>query len=154
MLKINEKAPDFKLKNKEGVFYSLKDFNSDFLIIYFYPRDNTPGCSIEASEFSEDLNEFRKLNAKIVGISGGDEESKKKFSEKYDLRVLLLSDHDFSTCKRYSVYGEKKFIGNEFLGINRVTFVLDKDKKIIRIFEKDNTRGHSQEVLEFLRNES
>lgn len=150
MVKINDKAPDFGLKDKSGKIYSLKDVKGDYKVIYFYPKDDTPGCTIEAQAFTRDLNKFNKIKTVVVGISGGDETMKKKFCEKYNLKVLLLSDPDFSVCKKYGVYGEKSFMGNKFLGIKRTTFVLDKDNKIMKIYEKVKPEGHSEEVLEFL----
>ena len=151
MLKINDVAFDFKLKDKSGKFYSLKDIKGDHKIIYFYPKDDTPGCTIEAQAFTIDLNKFNKINAVIIGISGGDENSKRKFCEKYDLKILLLSDPDFNICRKYNVYGEKSFMGNKFLGIKRTTFVLDKNDRVIKIYENVKPEGHSEEVLKFLK---
>ncbi len=150
MLQINNNAPEFYLKDKDGKVHSLKDINAKYIVLYFYPKDDTSGCTIEAKGFTNDLNKFEKLNAKIIGISGGDENTKKKFCDKYNLKVLLLSDPDFSVCKKYEVYGEKSFMGNEFLGIKRTTFVINKDKKIVKIYENVKPEGHSEEILEFL----
>ncbi len=150
MLKINDNAPDFYLKDKDGKTYSLKNIDSEYIVLYFYPKDDTSGCTIEAKEFTNDLNKFEKLNAEVIGISGGDENTKKKFCDKYNLKVLLLSDSDFSICKKYGVYGEKSFMGRKFLGIKRTTFVLDKNKIIVKIYENVKPEGHSEEILEFL----
>src|SRR3989344_5487397 len=98
-----KKAINFLLKDKEGREHSLEDINSDYIVLYFYPKDSTPGCTIESQEFTQDLDKFRKLNISIVGISGGNEESKKKFCERYNLRIILLSDSDFSVSKKYGV---------------------------------------------------
>ena len=152
MLKLNDKAHDFFLKDKSGKIYSLKDIKGDHKVIYFYPKDDTSGCTIEAQAFTRDLSKFKKINAAVIGISGGDENSKRKFCEKYDLKVLLLSDPDFSVCKKYGVYGEKSFMGNKFLGIKRTTCVLDKNDKAIKIYENVKPEGHSEDVLEFLKN--
>ena len=152
MLKEGEQAPDFSLRDKDSNIHSLSEINSDHVVIYFYPKDSTPGCTIEAQEFSKDIEEFDKLNIKIIGISGGDEKSKTKFCEKHDLKILLLSDSDFSVSNNYGVYGEKSFMGRKYMGISRWTFVLNKDHKIIKIYDKVKPAEHSQEVLEFIRN--
>lgn len=148
-----KKAPNFSLKDKEKKIYSLKDFNSDFLVVYFYPKDDTPGCTIEAQEFTNNLEKFKKLNASIIGISGGNEGTKAKFCNKYNLKVLLLSDPDFSISKKYGVYGEKSFLGKKFMGIKRTTFILDKNKNIIKAYENVKPLDHSKEILEFIKNQ-
>lgn len=153
MLQINDKAQEFALKNKDGRFHLLKNISAEYIILYFYPKDDTPGCTIEAKEFTNDLNKFEKLNVKIIGISGGDETTKKKFCDKYNLKILLLSDPDFSVCKKYGVYGEKSFMGKKFMGINRTTFVIDKNKKIVKVYEDVKPEDHSKEILEFIKNE-
>ncbi|MBI2105284.1 peroxiredoxin [Candidatus Woesearchaeota archaeon] len=153
MLNINEKAPNFKLRDKDGEIHELNKINSEYFVIYFYPKDDTTGCTTEAKEFTTNLEKFEELNTKIIGISGGDENSKKKFIEKYDLKILLLSDTHFDVCKKYGVYGWKNFMGNKFLGINRTTYVLNKNKKVIKVYGKVKAEGHSKEVLEFIRDE-
>lgn len=145
------KAHDFLLRDKNGKEHSLKDFNTDFTVLYFYPKDDTAGCTIEAVEFTKDLEKFRKLNTSIIGISGGNEETKKKFCDRHNLKILLLSDPDFSVCKKYGVYGKKNFMGNEFMGIIRTTFILDKNKNIIKVYEKVKPENHSKEVLESIK---
>lgn len=150
-MKEGEKAIDFLLEDKDGEKYSLKDFNSDYLVLYFYPRDSTPGCTIQAQEFTKNLDKFKKLNAFVLGISGGNEETKKKFYEKFNLKVLLLSDPDYSISAKYGVYEEKSFLGRKFLGIKRTTFVLDKNRNIIKVFEKVNPKKHSEEVMDFIK---
>ena len=152
MVKVGEQAPDFSLRDKDSNIHSLSEINSDYVLVYFYPKDSTPGCTIEAQEFSKDIEYFDKLNVKVIGISGGDEKSKTKFCEKYDLKILLLSDSDFSISNNYGVYGEKSFMGRKYMGISRWTFVLNKDHKIIKIYDKVKPAEHSQEVLEFIRN--
>ena len=149
MLSINDSL-DFNLKNREGKSFSLKDLKGDFKVVYFYPKDDTSGCTVEAQEFTRDLDKYKKLKTAVVGISGGDENTKRKFIDKYNLKVLLLSDSDFSVCKKYGVYGEKSFMGRKFLGIKRTTFALDKDNKIIKIYENVKPEGHSQDVLKFI----
>lgn len=151
MLKSNDKAPAFELKDKDGKLHKLDEIKSELIVIYFYPKDGTPGCTIEAKEFSGLLNEFKKLNCGVIGISGGNESSKKKFYNDCNLKVTLLSDYNFKVCKNYWVYGEKRFMGKKFMGIKRTTFILDKNKKIIKIFENVKALGHAREVLEFVK---
>ena len=119
MVKVGGKAPAFTLKDKDGKAYALKDIPGAFRILYFYPKDDTPGCTIEAKAFSKDLDKFKKLGATIVGISGGDEKTKTKFCKKYDLNILLLSDTDFKVSDAYGQYGEKSFMGRKYMGISR-----------------------------------
>jgi len=145
------KAPEFTLQDKDSKKHSLKDIKSDFVIVYFYPRDNTPGCTMEAIMFTKDLAKFKKLNTSIVGISGGDEKSKTKFCEKNKLKVTLLSDPDFKVCKKYKTYGKKKFMGREFMGIKRETFVLDKKHNIIKHYKTVKPTEHSKDLLDFIR---
>ena len=152
VLKDGKKAPDFGLKDMHGDVFDLEGLTSNYVVVYFYPKDNTPGCTIEANEFSSVLDDFKKLGVSVVGISGGDEKSKKKFCEKNELRVTLLSDPDFKVCKNYKAYGEKKFMGRTYDGIFRITYVLDKDKKIVKVFDKVKAAGHAKEVLEFIKN--
>ena len=150
-LKIGDKAPEFSLKDKDSKLHSLKDVKSSFIVLYFYPKDSPPGCTIEAHQFNKDLPNFKKLNTVIIGISGGDEKSKTKFCEKHNLKLLLLSDSDFKVSKEYNVYGEKSFMGKKFLGISRTTFILDKNHKIINIYNKVNPQSNSEEVLSFIK---
>ena len=142
---------EFSLNDKDGRTISLKDFNSDYIVVYFYPKDNTPGCTIESKKFNDALDQFSKLNTIIIGISGGDEKSKTKFCDKHDLKLTLLSDPNFKVSESYGVYGEKSFMGKKYMGISRQTFVLNKNHKIIKIFEKVKPIIHTKEVLEFIR---
>lgn len=144
------KAPQFSLKDKDGIVHRLDAFKDDIVVVYFYPRDNTPGCTIEASQFTAALSKFKKLGAAVVGISGGDEKSKTKFCEKHDLKVLLLSDPDFAVAKAYGAYGKKKFMGREFMGIFRNTYIIDQKREIVKVFEKVKAATHVQEVLDYL----
>jgi thioredoxin-dependent peroxiredoxin len=147
MVKIGEKAKEFTLKDKDGRSHALKEIKSEYTVLYFYPKDNTPGCTIEANNFNDKLAQFSKLGAKIIGISGGDEKSKTSFCKKYDLKITLLSDPDFSVCKTYGCYGKKQFMGRTYNGIFRNTFLLDKDKKILKIYEKVSVKEHADEIL-------
>jgi thioredoxin-dependent peroxiredoxin len=145
-------AHDFNLSDKDNHFYSLNQLTkeNDFIVLYFYPKDDTPGCTIEAQMFTKNLNEFKKLKTLILGISGGDNKSKEKFCNKYDLKINLLSDIDFSVSKKYKVYEKKQMYGKEYYGISRITFIINKKKEIIKVFEKVDPKNHSKEVLEFI----
>jgi len=151
MLKSEDDAIDFSLKDRTGTQYSFKDFRNKNLVLYFYPKDDTPGCTIEANSFNQHLSAFKKLNTEVIGISGGDEQSKEKFCKKYGLKLLLLSDPDFGISRTYGVYGEKSFLGRKFMGIRRTTFILNKNRKILKVYEAVKPEAHAQEVLEFLK---
>ena len=150
-LKEGSQVPNFTLKDKDSQEHSLSNVNSEYVIVYFYPKDNTPGCTIEAISFSNNLNAFETLGATVIGISGGDEKSKTKFCEKHDLRVLLLSDPDFAVSDQYGVYGERSFMGKKYMGLSRDTFVLDKDHKVLKVFRSVKPANHLAEVLGFLK---
>ena len=144
---LGTQAPNFLLKDKDGKPHALNLMHGDFFVVYFYPKDDTPGCTIEAKEFTAHLSKFKRLNVPVIGISGGDEKTKKKFCEKHKLSVLLLSDPDFSVCKAYGAYGKKSFLGKQFMGILRTTFLLDKSKKIIKVYENVKPETHVVDVL-------
>lgn len=147
---IGKKAPAFTLKNKDGEDVKLNNIDSEYTVVYFYPRDNTPGCTIEAKDFSCMKDEFEKAGIKVIGISGGDEKSKTKFVEKQDLTIELVSDPEFKIATKYDSYGLKKFMGREYMGIKRNTFLLNKSKKIINAWENIKVKGHAQAVLDFI----
>ncbi|MBS3092998.1 peroxiredoxin [Candidatus Pacearchaeota archaeon] len=150
MLSENLPAPTFSLQDKDGNFHFLKT-NAKYLVLYFYPKDDTPGCTIEAIEFSKHILDLKKLGAEVIGISGGDNVSKKKFCSKYNLSVTLVSDPDFVVSKLYGVYGEKSFMGKKFYGIKRTTFIISQER-IIKIFENVKPQDHVQEIISFLQN--
>ena len=152
MLKENTKAKNFKLKDKDENVVELNNIDSKYIVLYFYPKDNTSVCTLEAIEFTSKKKDLEKLGATIIGISGGDAKSKTKFCEKNNLTITLLSDTDFKVSTLYGVYGEKKFMGRSYMGISRITFILDKDKKIIKVFEKVKPNEHANEVVEYLKN--
>lgn len=147
-MEIGKKAPAFTLKDKDGVKHALKDIDTDFTVVYFYPKDNTPGCTLESIGFSKRKKKFEKAGATIIGISGGDEKSKTKFCNKFKLGITLLSDTDNAIGKKYGVFTKKKFMGREYEGYNRTTFLLDKNKKIIRIYENVKAATHPQQILD------
>lgn len=146
-LKVGQTAPRFSLKDKDGKAHSLDTSKAEYTVLYFYPKDDTPGCTLEAKEFSQFIEKFASRNVRVVGVSGGDEKTKAKFCAKYSLKVPLVSDSDFKVAKAYGAYGTKKFMGRTFQGIFRKTFLVDKAGKIARIFDTVKPEGHAEEVL-------
>ena len=150
MLKINTKAPNFKLLSTSKETYSLKNSLGKYVVIYFYPKDDTPGCTIETNDFNKLLSKFEKLECEIYGISKDNIKSHDKFRDKYKIKFNLLADEEIKVLKSYKVWGKKKFMGREFMGINRTTFLIDKKGKIIKIWENVKVKDHAKEVLETL----
>lgn len=149
-MKIGDMAPDFILKDRLNQEHQLSKIKRK-KIVYFYPKDSTPGCTIESKGFSSLLEKFEELKATVIGISGGDNKSKEKFCADHNLKHVLLSDQDFKVSKNYEVYGQKSFMGKKYMGISRVTFILDENNRILKIFEKVVSMGHAKEVLKFLK---
>ena len=149
-LKTGIKAPVFSLLNQKGETFSTKKLETNHTVVYFYPKDLTPGCTLEAEEFTKHLKAFTKLETKIVGISGGGVDSKIKFCKKHKLKIDLLADEDFSVSKKFGAYGDKNFMGKTFKGIIRKTFIINKTGKIVQIYDKVTAEGHAEEVLEFI----
>ncbi|MGI0028667.1 MAG: peroxiredoxin [Nitrososphaera sp.] len=145
-------APDFTMMYSDGRSAKLSDHRGKMdVVVYFYPKDFTPGCTSEATEFTRDYKKFKDAGIEVVGISPDDEESHKKFRAKMGIPYPLVADNDKRTSKSYGVYGLKSFMGREYMGVNRSTFLVDKSGKIVRIFRRVKPAGHSQEVLEALR---
>ena len=151
MLKEKTKAPNFKLQSTSKNDYALKDSINKYIVIYFYPKDDTPGCTIETNDFNKLLSEFKKLECEVYGISKDNLKSHDKFREKYKIKFDLLADEKLTVLKKYKVWGKKKFMGREYLGINRTTFLIDKKRKIIKIWENVKVKDHAKEVLETLK---
>ena len=151
MLKNNIKAPNFELLSTSKKKYSLKDSIGKYVVIYFYPKDDTPGRTIETNDFNKLLTKFKKLECEIYGISKDSLKSHDKFRDKYKIKFDLLADEEIKVLKKYKVWGKKKFMGREFMGINRTTFLIDKKGKIIKIWENVKVKDHAKEVLETLK---
>ena len=151
MLKNNSKAPDFKLPSTNKSIYQLKDSLGKYVVIYFYPKDDTPGCTIETNDFNKLLSKFKKLNCEIFGISKDNIKSHDKFREKFKVKFDLLSDEETKVLKKYKVWGKKKFMGREYMGISRSTYLINPKGKIIKIWENVNVKDHALEVLETLK---
>ena len=145
-----DRAPNFSLAGTDGKTYTLKDFRGKKVVLYFYPRDNTSGCTKEACSFNENLSAIKKKGAVVVGVSADGVESHRKFIDKYGLDFLLLSDEDKSVLETYGVWKKKSMYGRAFMGIERTTFVIDEQGKISRIFPKVKVENHTKEVLDAL----
>lgn len=148
--KVGQKAPDFTLPDQEGKEVALKDFHGKWVVLYFYPKDNTPGCSLEAAEFSREIEEFKKLNAVVLGTSPDSTKSHRNFILKQGLRVELLSDPGHGTLQAYGVWQRKKMAGREYMGVLRSTFLIDPHGKIARVWPNVKAKGHSEEVRKAL----
>ena len=149
-LEVGDKAPDFELIDQVGKKNKLSDFKGRKIIFYFYPRDDTTGCTKEACDFRDNLSALKKLNAEVVGISNDDGYSHKKFSEKFSLPFKLLCDTDKKTSKDYGVYELKSFMGKSYYGIVRSTFIINEKGIIEKIFYKVNPQEHIEEIKSFL----
>ena len=150
IISINKKAPDFTLPDQDGKINSLSDYIGQWVLLYFYPKDDTPGCTKEACSIRDDFPKFKNLKAKVIGISADTVESHKKFAQKYKLPFTLLADTEKKVLKLYGVWGIKKFLGKEYYGIRRMSFLVNPKGKIAKIYKKVVPIEHSQEVIKDL----
>ena len=150
LLSIGDPAPDFKINNQDGKEFCLGSISNKWLIVYFYPKDNTSGCTKEAKEFTELMPQFESFGAKIIGISPDSEKSHIKFINKHDLTIELLSDQNHEVAKKYDVWKLKKFMGREYMGIVRSTFLINLSKSISFIWFNVKVKNHGEIVLEKL----
>ena len=150
-MKEKELAPNFKIPSSNNKEFELKKNKNKFLVIYFYPRDNTPGCTNEAKDFSKLYKKFKKLNCEIIGISKDSIESHKKFISKFKIPFQLLSDEKIITLKKYKAWGEKSMYGKKFMGIKRTTILINTKGKIIKIWNNVKVTDHAKEVFGFLK---
>jgi len=148
MLKEGDKAPEFTAKNQNGEDLKLSDFRGQRVVLYFYPKDDTPGCTKEACSLRDSFDVFEEKGIKILGVSNDDEKKHQKFISKYSLPFDLLADTDKTLVNLYGVYGEKSMYGKKYMGINRKTFLIDENGKIAKIFDKVKVAEHATEVLE------
>lgn len=148
MLKEGTTAPAFKTTDANGETVSLKDLRGQKVVLYFYPKDDTPGCTKEACSFRDDFAKFKKRGIAVLGVSPDTEKSHKKFETKYKLPFTLLADTDHAIAESYGVWGEKKFMGRTYMGVHRATFLIDEKGKIKKVFEKVKPEDHASEVLE------
>ena len=152
MLKSGDKAFIFKLPDKENNLISLDAFKGKWVVLYFYPKDNTPGCTTEACDFSVNITDFEKLDAVVIGISPDSPASHAKFIDKYSLKVMLLSDVDHKVIEKYGAWQLKKFLGKEYMGVVRSTYLIDPAGIIAAVWENVSVKGHINEVSDKLKN--
>ncbi len=148
---MSREAPDFCLPDYRGEEHCLHDFRGKWVVLYFYPKDNTSGCTREAKEFTEMREEFEKLNAVIIGISKDSPKSHEKFIKKHNLNILLLSDENHEVIEKYGAWGKKKNYGREYYGTIRSTFLIDPEGNIVKEWKKVRVAGHVEEVLKTLK---
>ena len=150
MFLAGETAPDFELRDSGGMPHRLSDYRGKKVVLYFYPKDDTPGCTKEACAFRDDFSLFKNKNVVILGVSADSVESHKRFEQKFQLPFLLLSDPDKSVIEKYGAWQEKSMYGKTFMGVQRSTFVIDEKGRIAKVFPKVTPEGHSRELLEVL----
>ncbi len=153
-LKIGDKAPDFTLPTDGEGKISLSQFKGEKVVLYFYPKDDTPGCTTESCSFNENLQSFNKIGVNIIGLSKCSVKKHNKFKEKYDLNFPLASDENNDVCERYGTWIEKSMYGRKYMGINRSTFLIDEKGKIIQLWRKVKVTGHVEDVMNTITNES
>ncbi len=148
MLKEGDTAPDFTAKNQDGEDIKLSDHKGEKVVLYFYPKDDTPGCTKQACSLRDGFPKLKQNNITVLGVSIDDEKSHQKFIAKYDLPFTLIADTDKEIVNKYGVYGEKNMYGKKYMGTNRTTFLIDEDGKIAKIMKKVKVAEHADEVLE------
>lgn len=146
-LKVGDKAPELNVKDQDGIVHSLADYKGKKIVLYFYPKDATPGCTAQACNLRDNHNQLKKAGYSIIGVSADNENSHIKFIEKQNLNFPLLADTDKELIKRYGVWGEKKFMGKTYDGIHRTTFIIDENGIIENIITKVKTKDHAAQVL-------
>ena len=151
MIREGMKAPEFVLADKDGKLVSLSDFLGKKVVLYFYPKDNTPGCTRQACAFAAAYNEFRKRDVVVIGISKDSVASHQKFAEKYDLPFIILSDPDKTAIDAYGVWGEKKLYGKTSFGITRTTFIIDQNGVVEKVIPKAKPDTNAAEILDYLK---
>jgi peroxiredoxin Q/BCP len=149
-LKAGDKAPAFSLKNTEGKTVKLSDFKGQKVVLYFYPKDDTPGCTKEACAFRDDYAELQKRGVVVLGVSADDQQSHQKFTQKYSLPFTLLSDPDHAMMEQYQAWVEKNMYGKKYMGVARITYIINEVGKIVHLFGKVKPETHSQDVLQVL----
>ena len=149
-LKVGSKAPAFSLKNTDGKTVKLSDFKGQKVVLYFYPKDDTPGCTKEACSFRDNYAELQKRGVVVLGVSADDQKAHQKFTTKYGLPFTLLSDPEHTMLEKYNAWVEKSMYGRTYMGIARITYIINEDGKIAHIFSKVKPDSHSQDVLAVL----
>jgi len=149
--KIGNLAPAFTLPDQNGEMHTLKDYRGQIVLVYFYPKALTPGCTVQACGLRDSSRELAKLGVKVFGISTDPQKLLQKFTEKMKLNFTLLSDADHAVAEKYGVWGPKKFMGRSYIGLHRMSFIIDRDGKLRHIFEKVNTKTHHDDVMAWIR---
>ena len=147
MIEEGKPAPDFELATDTGERVKLSDFRGKPVVLYFYPKDDTPGCTVEACGFRDSYDDFVKRGAVVLGVSPDDEASHVKFKDKFSLPFTLLADPEHAVADQYGVWGEKKFAGKTYFGVNRTTFLIDSDGNVAKVMKNVKPDGHPQQVL-------
>lgn len=147
LVSVGKKAPMFNLKDQDGKAHKLSLYVGKWVLLYFYPKDDTPGCTKEACMLRDNFPAFKKLDIAVFGVSADSEKSHKKFEEKYNLPFILLSDTDHKVAEKYGAWGEKKFMGRVYDGMHRVSFLINKEGKIAKVYDKVKPETHAEEVL-------
>jgi peroxiredoxin Q/BCP len=150
LIEPGKKAPAFSLKDQDGKVHRLNDYEGRSVVLYFYPKDDTPGCTKEACAFRDNLPKFKSDKAVVLGVSVLDEASKAKFAEKYDLNFPLLADADHEVAEKYGAWQQRSLYGRKFMGVARTTYLIGPDGKVIQRWDKVKVDGHAEEVLEAL----
>lgn len=151
MLKVGDKAPDFTLNDQSGNSVSLNDFLGKKVIVYFYPKDNTPGCTRQACAFAANYEKYCEKGIVVLGISKDDVKSHERFSSKFSLPFIILSDPELKAIKEYGAWGEKKNYGKSFMGVHRITYVIDEKGYILHVMPKVKPDTNAEEILDFLK---
>lgn len=151
MIKAGSPAPDFSLPDETGAERKLSDYRGQPVVLYFYPRDDTPGCTTEACSFRDDYSDYQNAGVIILGVSPDTPKKHARFKEKYQLPFTLLADVDHEVCELYGVWGRKKFMGREYDGVLRTTYLIDAEGDVLQVFENVRPDGHSQIVLDALK---
>ena len=151
MIQVNETAPLFELKNQRDELIKLKDYRGKKVVLYFYPKDATPGCTTQACSFRDFNKEIESLGAVVLGISKDSVDSHERFAEKQNLNFDILSDEEAETIQAYGLWQEKKMFGKSFMGTNRSTFIIDEEGLVEKVYEKASTQDNAQEVYEYLK---
>jgi peroxiredoxin Q/BCP len=144
-------APDFSVRTDKGETVSLKDFAGKHVVLYFYPKDDTPGCTIEACSFRDNMARIEAEDAVVLGVSLDNVESHQKFRDKFDLPFALLADTDHAVADAYGVYGKQEFMGREYMGLDRATFLIGPDGILQKVWPKVNPQGHADDVIDAIR---
>ena len=150
--KIGDKIPNFKIPLSNGNNLDSKDIKDKKYVLYFYPKDNTPGCTTEAKDFSNKIREFKKLNTEVIGISKDSIEAHLKFIDKQELKIILASDEDGKVIEKFGVWVEKNMYGRKYMGIQRSTFLINEQSKIEYIWDKVKVKGHVEDVIDKIKN--